>query len=141
MCATCLDEIRPSLEDIICVRKNETSLQMHVDHNRIQARGGHLHRNTYRGVPLRALKSYHPNTKIRRKLGPIQIPNVKKIRTRTFYKYYTECKMYLQWDISLGAYHTNRLNQEILCWKKELVHHLGKIRTHWHTKAAKIRTH
>ncbi len=49
--------------------------------------------------------------------------------------------MYLQWGISLGAYHTNRLKQEILCWKYKLVCHLGKIRTHWHTKTAKIRSY
>ncbi len=28
-----------------------------------------------------------------------------------------------------------------LCWKYKLGYHLGKIRTHWHTKTPKIRTH
>ena len=73
------------------------------------------------------------------------MPNVKKIMTHTtLYKYkknYTECKMYLQWGISLGVYHTNRSKQEILCWKYKLVYHLSKIRTHWHTKTAKITTY
>ena len=49
--------------------------------------------------------------------------------------------MYLQWGIFLGAYHTNRLNQEILCWKYKLVYHLGKIRTHWHTEKVEKDTH
>ncbi len=106
---------------------------------------GVIYLEIYIGGCLRDLwNRTHPNTKIWRKLGPIQIPNVKKIMTHvTLYKYkkYTECKMYPQWGISLSAYHTNRLKQEIQCWKYKLVYHLDKVRTHWHTKTAKIRTH
>ncbi len=43
--------------------------------------------------------------------------------------------------LGISLHLTNRLKQEILCWKYKLVYHLGKIRTHWHTKTAKSRTH
>ena len=41
----------------------------------------------------------------------------------------------------ITGYHTNRLKQEILCWKYQLVYRLGKIRTHWHTKKAEKDIH
>ncbi len=109
--------------------------------------GGHLHRNIYRGVPLRALKWYpskyqnlkkirtHPNIKCEENYDPhniVQIqkntPNVKCIYNGTY-----------PWVHITQQVETRQAMLEA-GWKYKLVYHLGKIRTHWHTKTTKIRT-
>ena len=96
-------------------------------------------------MPLRALKSCpfkyqkvkkiktNPNAIIEEHLDPHNIVQIQK-KIDWMYNVWA-------WDITLGAYHTNRLTQVLPQGEVSISITFNKIRTHWHTKMAKFRTH